>query len=197
MISYLISATSMSDKIPEAILSTYLWETNGYTPRASARLTLLGDILHLRMRAEESDPLIRYHRGDVNPRVWCDSCMEFFFSANGKPAYVNLEMNADGCYLCNVGEGRHNRVACDIFAENGHPTATVGAGYWQVEASLSLPKIAVLFGVEAVTSLRGNFYKCGDQTAFPHYGMWAKVDVPTPDFHRPAYFCPLLLPSEQ
>jgi len=197
MTSYTISNLPMGDAVPEAVIGIYLWEENGYTPRASARLTLVGDTLILRMRAEESDPLIRYHRGDVSPRVWCDSCMEFFFSANDQPGYVNLEMNADGCYICNFGEGRHNRRACDIFAEGGQPTATVGEGFWQVEASLSLQKITMLFGAEAVTSLRGNFYKCGDETTFPHFGMWAKVDVPTPDFHRPAYFCPLLLPSEQ
>ncbi len=197
MPSYLITNAPMGDAVPEALIGTYLWENNGYAPRASARLTLTGDTLHLRMRAEETEPLIRYHPGDMKPRVWCDSCMEFFFSANDMPAYVNLEMNADGCYISNFGEGRHGRRACDIFSENGRPAATVGEGYWQVEASLSLTKIAALFGVEAVTSLRGNFYKCGDETAFPHFGMWAKVDVSAPDFHRPEYFCPLLLPSEQ
>ena len=122
--------------------------------------------------------------------------MEFFFSPNNRDAYVNLEINADGCYVCHVRKTRHDRSACDIFAPNGAPIASVGNGYWQVDAALSLRKIADLFGVNAVTSLRGNFYKCGDETSFPHYGMWAKIDIPEPDFHRPDYFCPLLLPSE-
>ena len=196
MKTYTVSHIPMCDAVPEALIDTYRWENTGYSPRASARLSLVGDTLFLRMRVEESDPLIRYQPGDPNPRVWCDSCMEFFFSANDKPAYVNLEMNAGGCYLCNVGEGRRGRVVCDVFAENGQPSATVGDGFWQVEAALSLRKIAKVFGVEAVTSLRGNFYKCGDETALPHYGMWSEIALTEADYHRPEFFGSILLPAQ-
>ena len=34
----------------------------------------------------------------------------------------------------------------------------------------------------------GNFYKCGDETEFEHYGAWNKVENPSPDFHLPQYF---------
>jgi len=197
MKSYTISSIPMCDDVPEALIDTYLWEKNGYTPCASARLSLIDDTLFLRMRAEEADPLIRYYRGDPNPRVWCDSCLEIYISPNDAPIYVNLEMNADGCFLCLAGTERHGRIACDIFAEGGQPVAQVCDGYWQIDTALSLRKIATVCGVETVTSLRGNFYKCGDETALPHFGMWAEVGVPTPDFHRPEYFCPFLLPSEK
>ncbi len=33
-----------------------------------------------------------------------------------------------------------------------------------------------------------NFYKCGDETAVPHYGAWSPIDTPQPDFHRPEFF---------
>ena len=49
MPSYLITNAPMGDAVPEALIGTYLWENNGYAPRASARLTLTGDTLHLRM----------------------------------------------------------------------------------------------------------------------------------------------------
>jgi hypothetical protein len=36
--------------------------------------------------------------------------------------------------------------------------------------------------------LRANFYKCGDNTAQPHYIAWNAVNHPTPNFHLPQYF---------
>ena len=42
-------------------------------------------------------------------------------------------------------------------------------------------------------SLRGNFYKCGDKTAHPHYLSWNPIKTPKPDFHRPEFFGELLI----
>ena len=36
--------------------------------------------------------------------------------------------------------------------------------------------------------IRANFYKCGDETEYPHYGLWNPIDVVEPDFHRPEFF---------
>ena len=36
MTSYTISNLPMGDAVPEAVIGIYLWEENGYTPRASA-----------------------------------------------------------------------------------------------------------------------------------------------------------------
>ena len=196
MKSYKIVNAPMSNAVPEAVSGTYKWLDNGYAPTASVRLSVMGDTLFVRLRAEEVDPLVRYHKGDADPHVWCDSCLEFFFSANDSAKYVNLEMNADGCYICYIGDGRSDRNPCALFAEGGKPLGTVGEDFWQVDAALSLTKIASVFGIDAVTSLRGNFYKCGDETAFPHFGMWNEVGMPHPDFHRPEFFASLLLPEE-
>jgi hypothetical protein len=38
------------------------------------------------------------------------------------------------------------------------------------------------------TRSKANFYKCGDETEFEHYGAWSPVDLPTPDFHVPRFF---------
>ena len=42
-------------------------------------------------------------------------------------------------------------------------------------------------------AVRGNFYKCGDKTAHPHFVSWNPVGTPSPDFHRPEFFGELLL----
>ena len=59
-----------------------------------------------------------------------------------------------------------------------------------------IDKIKGLFGKADFSPgdvLRGNFYKCGDDAAFPHYGMWSPVLTGEPDFHRPEYFGELAL----
>jgi hypothetical protein len=40
----------------------------------------------------------------------------------------------------------------------------------------------------SATDAIGNFYKCGDETEFKHYGMWNLIENSTPDFHLPEYF---------
>ena len=42
--------------------------------------------------------------------------------------------------------------------------------------------------LEAGMTIRGNFFKCGDDTAQEHYMSWNAVDVPHPNFHLPDYF---------
>lgn len=44
-----------------------------------------------------------------------------------------------------------------------------------------------------VLIMRGNFFKCAEKSEHPHYGCWAPVDLPRPDFHSPDYFGELIL----
>ncbi|NLC14527.1 MAG: hypothetical protein GX768_10865, partial [Chloroflexi bacterium] len=39
--------------------------------------------------------------------------------------------------------------------------------------------------------IRANFYKCGDHTQTPHWGMWNPVTIR--DFHSPQYFGDLIM----
>ncbi|HEX9250722.1 MAG TPA: carbohydrate-binding family 9-like protein, partial [Ignavibacteriaceae bacterium] len=43
----------------------------------------------------------------------------------------------------------------------------------------------------------GNFYKCGDETEFKHYGMWSLIENSTPDFHLPEYFGKIIFGKNQ
>ena len=45
--------------------------------------------------------------------------------------------------------------------------------------------------------IRANFYKCGDDTAYPHYGMWRPFQSDKPDFHRPEEFGEIWLVPEE
>ena len=41
-------------------------------------------------------------------------------------------------------------------------------------------------------SLRANFYKCGEDVRFPHYGMWCEIIAEEEEFHLPEYFGKLI-----
>lgn len=169
-------------------ITTYRWVDNDYRPKTYAELSLTEDTLTLSMTCEERDPLARYDYGPNAP-VCDDSCMEFFFSLDEKKHYVNFEINAIGGYYCAYRQGRQDKVFHDdLFTENGKPKATIEEDFWRITVSFSVPKLLDLFGITRIESIFGNFYKCGEETSPPHFGMWAEIDVPSPDYHRPEFF---------
>ena len=36
--------------------------------------------------------------------------------------------------------------------------------------------------------MKANFYKCGDKLQTPHFLSWNRIDLPSPNFHRPDFF---------
>lgn len=185
--------------VPPATIACFPWG-GAYRPRAYARLCRVGtDWLRLRMWCGESLPRA-VHTAPDSP-VYQDSCLEFFVCPEGAAAYFNFEMNSRGTLLCEIGQsGRRRyfpqaglaRPACRPLTADELPEPG-----WGVEFSLPRSLFIAAFGPLSFAggSLRGNFYKCGDRTAAPHYGCWAPVGAPKPDFHRPEWFGRLLLPD--
>ena len=184
-------------RAPLARVDSFRWMQNGYTPRTEAALVLVRDRGFLaRLTSFETEPraLCRVTDGEV----YRDSCLEFFvnFAPERGQAYLNCEVNALGTLHCKFGPGRAGRralppelvrpsVRCERFADR-----------WQAEIFLPLPTVCALFGRGGFApgeTLRGNFYKCGDGTALPHYGMWNPVLTEEPDFHQPEFFGELVL----
>lgn len=188
--------------IPVARIDTYKW-LDGYTPEAAAQLVYVkGERFILRMTCAEKEPLCRYRQ--YNEPVYTDSCLEFFADFTGSGAYVNMEMNARGTLLSCIGAGRGNRTPIkDICHGDIFPVSSrIDLDRWTVTATVSLPMLAELYGEDVATlaarltqgyTFCGNFYKCGDETAVPHYGMWNPVETANADFHRPEYFGELVI----
>ena len=184
--------------IPVARIDTYKW-LDGYTPEAAAQLVYVeGEKFILRMTCAEKNPLCRYH--EYNEPVYTDSCLEFFCDWLGDGRYINMEMNAGGTLLSCVGPDRHTRTPItdlsggEIFPIKGK----VKDGQWQVTAEIPSSLLCKILSVESLPfesgyAFRGNFYKCGDETAVPHYGMWNPVETERADFHRPEYFGTLVI----
>jgi len=144
------------------------------------------------MECRERNPLARYKNHDEP--VYEDSCMEFFadFCPQGGKGYLNFEANANGAMLSMLGPTRENRA---FLRQLGLPRpdlrVTVGEESWAVEWFFPLSFIERIYGncdFEPGCVIRGNFYKCGDKTAVPHWGTLFPLRADTADFHRPETF---------
>lgn len=186
--------------VPAAAIDCYPWDTGGYRPTAWARLCRVGaETLRLRMGCVEKSPRAVWREPD-SP-VYQDSCLEFFVAPPAGDGYFNFEMNSLGMLLCEVGRAGDRvylakagltRPVCRPLDARERPRDG-----WGVELTLPLELFRAAFGPMSFHGgwLLGNFYKCGDHTAAPHYGCWSPVRFPTPNFHRPESFGRLILPD--
>ena len=193
--------------VPAARIATYQWLGGGYEPAAEARLVFVPDFgFILRMSCNEQDPKAVYT--EYNQPVYTDSCLEFFAAwVDGDPRYMNMEMNARGTLLSCLGPDRGDRIPVADLTGGQVPTVTgsltegdsLSTGgchapdWWHVTALIPTALLARVYGVPETRfspgmTFRGNFYKCGDETPVPHYGMWNPVGTEKPDFHRPEFF---------
>ena len=180
----------------KALISNYKW-TEGYAPEAYAELICVeGRGFALRMTAIESNPKAVYTKFD-DP-VYKDSCLEFFGNFNNGDKYWNFEMNSNGAFLAAVRTDRYNKTSIKMLAPLPKVKAFKEDDKWSVEVFFSNDWIGKTFGkfsFERGETFKGNFYKCGDETASPHFGCHFPIDpekVPNPRFHKPEYYGKLL-----
>ena len=180
------------DKAEACLLLPCRWSPNP-PPKVSVQALWREDALFFRLRSDAKPTRAVYTAPDS--RVWEDSCLECFLSADGRN-YMNLEGNANGAMLAAFGPDRHTRKR---LRELGivRPTleSSVSTGDWEAVYTVPAETMEALFGVRPAQGLHlyANFYVCGDLTPLPCYGAWSDVQTETPDFHRPEYFGELVL----
>ncbi len=194
------------DEVPTAEIASFHWETGApYRPKSYAQLcALAGSGFALRLWSFESPVCCKETKRDG--RIWCDSCLEFFFQPLAShPAYLNFEINPKGYYLSQFGEAREKRVFLrDMTALEPEiqPFSVTENGETAWGVCLLIPQdlIAEVYGQPFAISpgsLRGNFYKCADESAHPHYGAYFPVDSAERGFHNPARFGVIRLKEEE
>jgi hypothetical protein len=185
--------------IPALTIKDYLWLDNGYMPRVEARAGFSEHYLYVYFKAFEKRVRVR-HMGFQDP-VYTDSCVELFidpFPEKGL-GYINFETNAAGALLAGFGKGRHARKRLSpedlagfriVASIHGPIDGPYGADFWTVRYRIPLMLFKNYYGDTIRPGLEGraNFYKCGDETEFPHYGAWSPPRTEAPDFHRPEFF---------
>lgn len=179
------------DEIPEGKLEFSNWDSKiSYDTRFKMGF-VKGKGIYLRMHTDETD--IRAVNTARDENIWEDSCMEFFICPFAdRKEYLNFEINSKGAWLCQFGEGREGRVFLKSLTDcEAKLSTSVSTNGWSLELFVPSQLITEAYGkafkAEAC-ELRGNFYKCGDLTAVPHYDSFAKMGTLPPGFHNPECF---------
>ena len=179
-------------KAEKAAVSIFKWTDNSYCPETTAALVYIKDKgFFARLECKELFPKALELEPDGS--VYKDSCMEWFvnFTPENGPMYMNLEGNAAGTLHCKLGKDRHGRQPLPENVQR--PLAKAGSFEegWFIEYFVPMSTVSAIYGKDSFTPgtvIHGNFYKCGDETEIPHFGMWNEVALDNPDFHRPEFF---------
>ncbi len=192
-ISYIYNKKPDWRLIPEAPISCFQWESaEKYRPFSRAKLCRVqGEGIYVLLESDETSALTKYK--NRNDPVYKDSCLEVFLQL-GEKGYINVETNSAGVYLCQFGKERGNRV----FLNEITPLCPLVKPFktessWGNEIFLSDELIFSLYSFSCPDEFYGNFYKCGDETAIPHYGSFAPMGSIDRGFHNPECFAKIIL----
>ncbi|QEK51400.1 hypothetical protein FYC62_06755 [Pedobacter aquae] len=178
-----------------------VWPNSNYKGLCTVATLYTANMLALKYEVQENDYLARYT--NPNEPVYSDSCVEFFIAFDDS-GYYNFEFNANGACLAQFGTSKHNRefiLAADIRKikmQKSFKQDQNGKLPYSWELTILLP--LQVFSHHQLQTLKGkhckaNFYKCGDDLAYPHFFCWNKVENREPNFHLPAYFGELVFAS--
>lgn len=148
------------------------------------------------LKCYEKNPKSVYTENDAP--IYRDSCLEFFLKPiESVQQYINIECNSLGVSLCEFGKGRQNRSLVEVLTGK-RPKVTPFSGsdsggeFWGVEIFVSTNLISTLYNEPlenlVFKSFSANFYKCGDDTDFPHYIAHFPVSSDSLGFHNPEDF---------
>lgn len=193
---------AMESGAAKAFIDTVCWpEDYPYFPSVSFSVARSQTHLGILFNVRGFD--LRAHATENNGNVWEDSCCEFFVSDPQDGTYYNFEMNCIGTMLASKRRNRNDftlftdaqldRIVRLTSLEKGR--AIEGeSGIFSWRAAMGIPFDLIGIGKKHLpSSLRANFYKCGDKTAHPHFLSWNPVKTSAPDFHRPEFFGELKL----
>lgn len=172
-------------------------------PRTRVKLLYDKDNIYVYFHVEDQYVLAKANKHQ-DP-VYKDSCVEFFFTPSDDltDGYFNIEVNCCGVILMSYqlakGDAEINISNADLskinmytsLKEKSIPVEIIGPVTWTTTYKLPfemLEKYAKFKRPTKCVVWRANFYKCADETSFPHWLSWSKIDKPFPDFHQPGFF---------
>jgi hypothetical protein len=171
------------------------WEEYPYTPVVTFDIARGEQDLYLHYFVRGLS--LRAMAVDDGEYVHPDSCVEFFVRRKEDLFYTNFEFNCIGTCLAARGTNRNGRTpfTSDEYrmirrhSTVPHAPFAEKTGIFEWELTVAIP--FELMGLDASAlpdRVRGNFYKCADETAHPHYVTWSPIDLPSPDYHCPEHF---------
>lgn len=177
-------------------ISTINWPEFDYKPLVQFRIGHTGDEIWLKYYVTENH--LRAKETRTNGEVYKDSCVEFFISHDNEN-YYNFEFSCIGTIHLAWGAGRHQRQFAEpslikkieIQSTLGNQPFDNKSGDFSWEMMIRIPVESFAFSrLKNFNNLKAtaNFYKCGDETAVPHYVTWNPIGTGQPDYHQPNYF---------
>ena len=199
-VRYLLAKTDLIDpaiaspeweKAETATVAVDRWAGYAPVPKTTVKLLRSPEGISVLMHTEEKG--LRATHTEDNGEICEDSCMEFFLKpSNLKPEYLNFELNPRGTLHLGMGVGREDRVFPKIDRTALSIESIPNEGDWTLKLYIPDALLLSLFG-EISPIVKANFYKCGELTDHSHFGTWAEVETPRPDFHQPDFFGFLVL----
>ena len=166
----------------------YTPDCNGSIARTASHLAVMFHVRGLDLRATQIED---------NGRSWEDSCCEFFVTDPYDGTYYNFELTCIGSLLSSKRKSRLDSVLREKedvarvirHSSLAHEETEISDRIFSWTVAMLIPYDLIGIDRDNVpVSVRGNFYKCGDLTAHPHFLSWNPIGTPKPDFHRPEYF---------
>lgn len=195
--------SSLWAKVIPLNIDTWPWHKSDEPKVPSVEVKVIYSDRNLYLRYFVKEKFIIARTTKPQGKVHLDSCVEFFVSPN-KSGYFNFELNCIGSIHLGFKQDRHsggfiedddlNKIMVATSLPKGKAIEEAAAspkeGYI-VEYSVPLQIFARYSKCDIPqkgTSWRANFYKCGDDSPEPSWGVWSNVSTPEPDFHRPEFF---------
>lgn len=189
MKSYLIhKATEGLDwsKLPMIEIDTAYFDTPD-SIKAYAQVAYTEDALLVREWTEEEGYLAENSGPVAMPCK--DSCLEFFFSMEHDPRYINIEFNPNGCMFLGIGNNEAENKLFRIvnFMESPfHPVINRYERGWEITYRIPFDFIRYFYPEFRAVSgkiIHANCFKCCDCTNPPHYLSWCPVPLENFTFH--------------
>lgn len=171
------------------------WEEYSYKPIVAFDIARSDTAFYLRYFVK-GNSLKASHIADDSP-VHTDSCVEFFMCKDGESNYMNFEFNCIG--TCDAARRVSREIKESISTEEYASIRRYSSvepqpfeekkGIYSWELIVSIPFAVMGIDPENLPEkIMANFYKCADDTEFPHFVSWNPIGTPQPDFHCPEFF---------
>lgn len=185
----------MENKAQRESIDTINWVEYPYKPIVAFDIARSDSNLYIRYFVKGNSLKALYDL-DGSP-VYTDSCVEFFMKRVDDRNYYNFEFNCIG--TCDASYRQSRDVKQSLTPEEyasirrysslEHHTFIEKLGVYSWELVVAIPfRLMGLDPDNLPEKILGNFYKCADDTEFPHFVSWSPIGMPAPNFHCPDFF---------
>lgn len=183
------------------------WHPKSGAHRPTTYARVLYDDAHLYVRFDVLDRYVQILHAHPQEPVWQDSCVEFFVQPSGQRKYFNFEINAGGNILLyciedptrtpdgfvayqKVSSAWLDRVVIGHSLPRRIEQTLEGPIAWSIAYRIPFALLEAYVGPLSIASgtvWRANFFKCGGDPAYAHWGSWSPIGDAL-NFHQPARF---------